>query len=120
MGRSKNGSTGSGKGAKGKRRSGPSGGDVALAVATIAVTVTAIRRQRALPPEERTWHGTVDVPVPYDFRLPTVERITHDLWRPEDTRVFVPRIFGVGWTVNLARLLRRDEESLGAEGTRDG
>jgi hypothetical protein len=78
-----------------------------LTVMTIWLLVTAVRQQRRLPPGERTWHGAVDVAVPYDLRPPTLQRLRQRLWAPEEPRLFVPQVFGVGWTVNLARLLRR-------------
>ena len=78
-----------------------------LTVITIWLLVTAVKQQRRLPPDERTWHGEVDVAVPYDLRPPTLGRLRQRLWAPEEPRLFVPQVFGVGWTVNVARLLRR-------------
>ncbi len=45
--------------------------------------------------------------IPYDFRKPTLERIRERMWNPEDERVIVPRVFGVGWTLNLAQLKKK-------------
>jgi len=39
--------------------------------------------------------------VPYDIRLPTAERIASRWWNPRDPRLFVPRVFGVGWDLNF-------------------
>ena len=44
--------------------------------------------------------------VPYDFRVPTLQRIRDSLWNPDDPRLFAPRAFGIGWSVNLYRVLR--------------
>ena len=44
--------------------------------------------------------------VPYDFRVPTFERARSRWWNTDDDRVFVPQVFGVGWTVNLARVAK--------------
>ena len=71
-----------------------------------AVFVAAIVEQLRLPAEERTWEGRVGGLVPYDFRLPTLDRARSRWWNPEDDRVFVPTVFGVGWTINFARLAR--------------
>lgn len=68
------------------------------------VVVAAIVEQLRLPPEERTWHGDI-AGIPYDFRFPTVERLRSTFWNPNDPRLFVPRAFGVGWDINLYRLL---------------
>jgi Family of unknown function (DUF5808) len=73
----------------------------------VAAVVDQLRRR----PEERTWEGTVAGFVPYDFRVPTLERARARWWNPGDPRLFVPQVFGIGWTVNFARLTtfsRRD------------
>ena len=51
-------------------------------------------------------HGSA-LGVPYDFRLPTVERLKQTYWNPEDRRVVVPKAFGVGFDVNFGALVRR-------------
>jgi hypothetical protein len=43
--------------------------------------------------------------VPYDFRPPTFARIKSAVWAPDDPRVLKPHAFGVGWTVNVGRLV---------------
>jgi hypothetical protein len=45
--------------------------------------------------------------VPYDWRRPTVERTKQRWWNPGEPRLFVPRVFGWGYDMNLARLLGR-------------
>jgi uncharacterized membrane protein len=45
--------------------------------------------------------------IPYDWRRPTVARAASRLWNPYDSRLFVPRVFGMGWDINFARLLGR-------------
>ncbi len=71
----------------------------------LLVAVQAIREQLSLPPEERTWFGRIG-PVPYDFRIPTLERLQSAYWNPDDDRLFSDRVFGVGWAVNFAQILR--------------
>ena len=44
--------------------------------------------------------------VPYDWRRPTVARYKERMWNPDDPRLMVPRVFGWGYDINLARLLR--------------
>jgi Family of unknown function (DUF5808) len=75
-------------------------------LAAFAVTVAAIVEQLRLPAEQRTWEGRVGGLVPYDFRMPTLERAKSRWWNPEDDRLFVPTVFGVGWTLNVAQLGR--------------
>jgi hypothetical protein len=45
--------------------------------------------------------------IPYDWRRPTPERIRSRLWNPDEPKLFVPRVFGWGWTINFARLFGR-------------
>jgi len=70
----------------------------------IGLVVLAVVEQLRRPAGHRTWNGTVIGFVPYDFRRPTVERMRSRWWNPEDDRLFVPQVFGVGWTINLARV----------------
>jgi hypothetical protein len=58
------------------------------------------------PAGERTWEGRIAQKIPYDLRRPTLARIRQRLWNPADRRILVPTVFGVGWTVNLGRLLK--------------
>jgi uncharacterized membrane protein len=39
--------------------------------------------------------------IPYDFRKPTVARIKKRWWNPEDKRIFTPRVFGWGFSINM-------------------
>jgi Family of unknown function (DUF5808) len=78
----------------------------------------AIRDQLSRPPEERTWHGDI-AGIPYDFRIPTVEKMRTAMWNPNDARLLVPQAFGVGWTVNFYRLLHPEmQQSLQPESVR--
>ena len=71
----------------------------------IALVALAIGDQLRRPSEDRTWEGTVVGFVPYDFRMPTVERARSRWWNPDEPRLFVPQVFGLGWTINVARLI---------------
>ena len=44
--------------------------------------------------------------IPYDFRIPDVERARRKTWDPQSARILTPTTFGVGWSVNLGRLAR--------------
>jgi cytochrome b len=74
-------------------------------LATWAVAAAALVEQLRRPQAERTWHGRVGGIVPYDFRVPTLARIRSAMWNPDDDRIVTEQPFGVGWTVNVARLL---------------
>ncbi len=39
--------------------------------------------------------------VPIDLSRPTAERVAHTWWNPRDERIFVPRVFGLGWALNM-------------------
>ncbi len=54
--------------------------------------------------------------VPYDMRMPTVERVRSRWWNPSDPRIWMPRAFGIGWDLNFGalavalNLIRPDDE----------
>jgi Family of unknown function (DUF5808) len=75
-------------------------------LAAFGLVVAAVIEQLRRDPEERTWEGAVAGIVPYDFRMPTFERARSRWWNSADGRLFVPQVFGIGWTVNLARLAK--------------
>ena len=72
--------------------------------------IAAIYQELRKPPEERTWHGKVMGSIPYDFRVPTLQRLREAYWDPETDRVFSDRVFGVGWAVNIPVAARRISE----------
>jgi Family of unknown function (DUF5808) len=71
----------------------------------VFLVVLALREQLRLPPEERTWHGRIAGRIPYDFRMPTVERLRATFWNKTTSQILVPQAFGIGWTINLYPLL---------------
>ncbi|HAX24918.1 MAG TPA: DUF5808 domain-containing protein [Thermomicrobiales bacterium] len=78
-----------------------------LAGIALAVVVgVALVDQLGRAPEDRDWHGEA-LGVPYDFRLPTPDRVRQRAWNREDERVLVPRVWGVGWTINVRQFVRR-------------
>lgn len=84
-----------------------------VGIALVAlVMVTELRK----PSQERTWHGEVLGFVPYDLRPVTLERVRSAFWSPDDSRLLLPRAFGVGWSPNLGRLVRL-VQGRGAAGT---
>ena len=78
-----------------------------LQAAVISFTLAAVCQELEKPKEERKWYGNVAGFVPYDFRLPTMERFKEAYWNPYESRIFTPEAFGVGWAINLHALLER-------------
>ena len=73
------------------------------AVAAGAVAAAAVSRELDKPAPERDWHGDIGG-VPYDFRPPTADKLLRTVWDADNPKVVVPHGFGVGWSVNFARL----------------
>src|SRR5437016_7174413 len=78
--------------------------DVMMVMGIAALMGLAIREQLQMPPEERTWHGTL-YGIPYDFRWPTIERLRETFWNKDTARVLVPQVFGMGWSINFYPLI---------------
>jgi hypothetical protein len=70
----------------------------------VVVAAMAVWEQLRRPKVARTWEGEVLGIVPYDFRPPTLERARSRWWNPDDDRLVMPTVFGVGWTINFARV----------------
>lgn len=67
----------------------------------------AIYQELRKPPEARAWNGKVAGVVPYDFRLPTLDRLREAYWDPDNDQVFSEKVFGVGWAVNIPVAARK-------------
>lgn len=65
---------------------------------TVATVVYAIKTRQS--------HGRFLI-VPYEFRVPTVQRIRDRFWNPDDARIITPHIFGVGWSLNVYQVVKR-------------
>ncbi|MDM7832517.1 DUF5808 domain-containing protein [Cellulomonas edaphi] len=76
-----------------------------IRVVTFGLALAAIAKEVRTPADEREWHGVVVGFVPYDFRVPTLARAKQRLWDPEGSRVINPKVFGVGWTLNVGKLV---------------
>ena len=83
-----------------------SDGMKALKLLAAVLAIAAVIKELRLPKEERTWHGALGGFVPYDFRMPTVEKIKRTFWNPDGATV-VNRVFGVGWTINLGAIVAK-------------
>jgi len=77
-----------------------------LAWLSLDVAVVAVLQELLRPRQFRTWHGRVAGLIPYDFRKPTLRRVVHALWAPDNPSLFTDTALGVGWSLNLAQLPR--------------
>ncbi len=77
-----------------------------VTIAGLALVAAAVVTELRKAPEEREWHGSLAGLVPYELRLPTLERFEERWWNPNDGRIFTEHVFGVGWSVNLAQVVR--------------
>lgn len=77
-----------------------------MLAALSALTGLAIYDQLVRAPRHRTWEGVV-FGVPYDFRVPTLERLRQRCWNANDPRIFTPHVFGVGWSVNVYQVMNK-------------
>lgn len=79
--------------------------DGVVTAAAVVLTGMAVLKEMSRPRSERTWHGELFGWLPYDFRRPTMRRIRETFWAPSTPRLFMPRVFGVGWDPNLGRVV---------------
>lgn len=56
--------------------------------------------QRPEVPEPEPPQGRF-LKMPYDLRPPASDRIYGRMWNPDDARLFPPKAFGWGYTINL-------------------
>ena len=76
------------------------------------LTAAAVAEQLRRPETERSWHGALGGLVPYDFRPPTLDRLRATYWAPDSEALLRPHAFGVGWGLNVGRLVRVYREQL--------
>ena len=78
-----------------------------LQAMAITLITIAVCQELEKPKEEREWHGTIAGFIPYDFRIPTMEKFREAYWNPYESRIFTPEVFGIGWAINFYALLER-------------
>lgn len=76
-----------------------------IGLVALALLVASLVKELRIPTPERTGEGRLFGFIPYDFRFPTLARVMDAYWNPHNPRVLVPRVFGVGWSVNLYPIL---------------
>ncbi|HEY8455716.1 MAG TPA: DUF5808 domain-containing protein [Actinopolymorphaceae bacterium] len=70
-----------------------------------ALVAASVIKELRQPPSERSWRGRV-AGVPYDYRPPTLDRLRSTWWAPEDERLLQPTAYGLGWDVNVGRVVK--------------
>jgi len=85
-----------------------------IRMAVLGALVGAIWRELSKPPSERKWNGRLLGFVPYDLRVPTLARLRDSYFNTRSSALFTSQPVGVGWSVNIAAVLKR----LGVIGTR--
>ena len=73
---------------------------------SFGLLAAAVAKELRRPAAEREWHGTIGGLVPYELRVPTLARARERWWSPDEPRLLQPTVFGVGWTLNVGRLVR--------------
>ncbi len=82
--------------------------NIILSVLFLVYVAIAITQQLQRPPEERTWYGKI-AGIPYDFRIPSVERLRATFWNKDTSQIFLPQAFGIGWSINLYPIIHPEE-----------
>ncbi len=82
--------------------------NIIFSIVFLIYVVIAITQQLQRPLEERTWYGKI-AGIPYDFRLPTVERIRAAFWNKDTSQIFLPQAFGIGWSINMYPIIHPKE-----------
>lgn len=86
-----------------------------MGVTAFALVVAAVAQEMNKPAGSRTWTGRVGGLVPYDLRWPvTAERLRTAMWNPDSDAIFTPHAFGVGWSLNFARVASVTRDALEA------
>src|SRR2546421_9133239 len=82
--------------------------NIIFSIVFLIYVAIAITQQVQRSSEERTWYGKI-AGIPYDFRLPTVERIRATFWNKDTSKIFLPHAFGIGWSINMYPILHPKE-----------
>jgi len=82
----------------------------------VGLVGTAVLTELRKPREERAWHGKLAGLIPYELRPPTLQRVRDTYWAPEDDHLVKPTVWGVGWAVNVGRVVKkiRDTKQIAA------
>ena len=92
--------------ADGKATRNTSGMRAMANVVGMGLAMASIIQEMRKPARKRTWHGTLFGRIPYDWRRPTAKRVRRAFWQPRSRHLVQPTVFGVGWSINFAAILR--------------
>jgi len=82
--------------------------NIVFSVLFVIYVAVAIAQQLQRSPEERTWYGKI-ARIPYDFRLPTLERLRATFWNKHTSQILLPQAFGIGWSINMYPIIHPEE-----------
>jgi hypothetical protein len=91
-----------------KRKKSASPINFLVGLLTMIYVAIAITQQLQRPKEERTWYGKI-AGIPYDFRIPNIERIRAAYWNKDTSQIFLPQAFGIGWAINMYPIIHPQE-----------
>ncbi len=74
-------------------------------IKSIIILTTMIAASKLLEDSGVRLNGSA-IGIPYDFRVPTLQRIKERIWNSNDSRIFTPMAYGAGWTINIPSLFR--------------
>jgi hypothetical protein len=77
-----------------------------LKLAGFGLLAWALATELSKDPDKREWNGELAGIFPYDFRVPSVEKVRRTFWDTDSDRLLKPKVFGVGWSVNFGALAR--------------
>ena len=81
--------------------------------AACALAGAAVAKELGKPEQDRTGQGRI-LGLPYDFRRPSASRAKKEFWDPDNDSLLTPHSFGIGYGVNLARLVIPARSALAA------
>lgn len=71
--------------------------DADATAADVAELARAVGDPPDDPADRASWLGR----LPLDLTPPSAEKVARTWWNPRDPRLFVPRVFGLGWSLNF-------------------
>jgi Family of unknown function (DUF5808) len=54
--------------------------------------------------QQQPQQSFLGIPMNWEWNVP---KMLHNYWNADDDRIFLPKVFGIGWDVNGHALLRR-------------
>jgi len=67
----------------------------------------SVEKQKRVENPEQSRRVGKFLGIPYDFRKPTWTVVKERMWNRDDKRIFTPKVFGWGWTINFFQVFRK-------------